>query len=64
MNVYICAGYALGAPIANLIFDAIGSYTPVLIGLAVIMLVVTLVFQRVLTAAEKEREAICGESEV
>lgn len=58
------AGYALGAPIANLIFDAIGSYTPVLIGLAVIMLVVTLVFQRVLTAAEKEREAICGESEV
>lgn len=55
------AGYAVGAPIANLIFDTVGSYTPVLIGLAVIMLSVTVVFQRLLTVAEKERSAVCAE---
>ena len=50
------AGYALGSPIANVTFDILGSYEPVLFVMAGLMVVVALVLQGVLTAAEKERK--------
>ena len=58
MGVFVSvntAGYALGAPIANLIYDLAGSYAAVLIVAAVIMLVSMPLFQKAMTAAEKER---------
>lgn len=58
MGVFVSvntAGYALGAPIANLVFDLTGSYALMLIGVAVIMLVSMPLFQWTLTAAEKDR---------
>ena len=45
------AGYALGAPIANLAFDLTGGYNPVLIAVAVIMLLSAPLFQWTIAAA-------------
>ena len=50
------AGYALGLPAANFVFDAIGSYRPVFLASATIMLAITISFMFVLTAARKDRE--------
>ncbi len=52
------AGYALGTPLMNLTYDARGSYRPILIVCAVLMVTVTLVFQFILTASKKSKEAI------
>lgn len=49
------AGYALGTPIANLIYDLTGSYTVVLVAVAAIMAASMPLMQRTITAAEKER---------
>ena len=50
------AGYALGAPIANVTYDLLGSYQPVLFVMAGLMVVVALALQGVLSAAQKEKE--------
>ena len=52
------AGYAIGTPIANLVYDMCGTYTPVLIALACIMLAITLCFQYIINEAHKMRQAI------
>lgn len=52
------AGYAIGAPLTGMAFDAVGSYRPALFTIAGIMLVVTVVMQFVLTKAGKVRTAI------
>lgn len=52
------AGYAVGAPLTNWVFDAFGSYNPMFIVCAVLMAAVTIIFQFILTAAQKDRREI------
>ena len=54
------AGYAVGAPITGAAFDRLGTYKPVLLVLAGLMLTVAVVMQFVLTKAGKDRDAICA----
>ena len=54
-------GYALGAPIINLCFDALGSYKPAFILYSALMLITLIVFQRVLKKATKERNTIISQ---
>lgn len=49
------AGYAVGAPVVNLVYDLCGTYKPVLIVLAVIMILVAIELQRVLRVVKKEK---------
>jgi len=59
------AGYALGAPLVNLGFDIVGSYTPVLIILGVIMAIVLIALQFVISAAHKtQRQIINADSDI
>ena len=51
-------GYALGAPIVNLCFDMVGTYSPILYACAIIMLAVTIVMQYVITKAHKIRREV------
>lgn len=50
------AGFALGAPVANLSFELTGSYTPILILSGSLMAVITVVFQLILRSAKKARK--------
>lgn len=52
------AGYAIGAPMTNWVFDCFGTYTPMFVACAALMCVITIVFQFVITASHKDREAI------
>ena len=52
------SGYAVGAPTVNLCYDILGTYTPVLLILAAVMLCSFIVFQFVITASNKEKEKI------
>ena len=52
------AGYAIGAPLANAVFDVCATYKPMFIFCGCVMAVVTVVFQFVLNASHKEREKI------
>lgn len=52
------AGYAVGNPIANWVFDAFGSYNPIILTFGAIMLAVTIVFQFILSAAYQDRKII------
>lgn len=52
------AGYAVGNPIANWVFDAFGSYNPIILTFGAIMLAVTIVFQFILNSAYKDRKII------
>ncbi len=47
------AGYAVGAPLTNWFFDHFGTYTPMFLVCAVLMLIVTIVSQFNVTAAHK-----------
>ena len=57
------AGYAVGNPIANWVFDAFGSYNPIILTFGAIMLAVTIVFQFILSAAYKDRKIILTAAE-
>lgn len=48
-------GYAVGAPVINLFYDLFGSYRMVFPIFSAVMLVIAVVFQFVITAAQKER---------
>lgn len=52
------AGYALGAPIFNLVFDIVGTYQPILFVFAAVMVVIAFVFVRTLAEVEKKREGV------
>ncbi len=52
------AGYAVGTPLVNWVFDAFGSYRPILLISAAIMFAVTISFQFVLTSAYRTRRAV------
>lgn len=49
------AGFALGSPVANLVYDTTGSYRPILIVFALCMLAMIAAFQLIFHAVEKER---------
>lgn len=55
-SAFNTAGYALGTPLGNWCYDICGSYDPAIRVAAVIMAVVTVVFQFVITAAQKQRK--------
>ena len=54
------AGYAVGAPLTNWVFDKFGTYKPMFLVCAVVMAIITIVFQFVITASHKEKLAIIG----
>ena len=56
------SGYAVGAPIVNLSYDLLGTYKPVLLILAAVMLASFIVFQFVINASNKERAKILANS--
>ncbi len=56
------AGYAVGAPLANFVFDQCGTYTPILYISAAVMVGITVVFQFILTRANRRRKTILEEA--
>lgn len=57
------AGYAVGLPLTNLCYDLLGTYIPALAALACVMVVVAIMTQFVLTAADRKRIKVEAESE-
>lgn len=55
------AGYAVSSPLINLCYDMVGTYSPILYGFAVMMLVVAVIFQYAVTASHKERKALAAQ---
>lgn len=47
------AGYAVGVPLMNFVYDIVGTYKPVLLIFAVLMVIILSVFQIVLNASKK-----------
>ncbi len=58
------AGYAVGVPLANLCYDFLGSYSPVLLVLSGIMAAVTVSYLFVFRASDKQKKAILDAGEV
>lgn len=58
------AGYAIGAPVANWTFDIIGSYTPMFIICAIIMVAITIIFQSVITVSHRRRQEIIANESI
>ena len=52
------AGYAVGVPVANVCFDAFGTYCPALFATSGLMLLVLIVYQFVFRAADRQRQAV------
>ena len=52
------AGYALGAPTMNLVWDQVGSYKPILLVMAGLLAAITIGFQIILHFSNKDRDAI------
>lgn len=52
------AGYALGSPIANLYYDAFGSYKPALLIFSLLIVLILIAFQIVITYIRKEKSII------
>ena len=50
------AGYAVGAPMINIIFDKVGSYTPGLIGSAILMVGIIIGLQFVVNEANRQHK--------
>lgn len=65
LGILLCmnySGYALGAPLFNLCFDRFGSYVPILWICSVIMVAVAVVFQFIINASHKDKQAVLNES--
>ena len=52
------AGYAVGAPLTNLVYDITGSYNVGFYAMACLFLVIAVVFQFVITASKRKREQV------
>lgn len=50
------AGFAVSTPVANLVFDLVGSYLPVLYATAILMFVMIIGFTLIINAANKEKK--------
>lgn len=57
------AGYAVGGPIGNICFDVLGSYNIAFLVFSGLMILVAVAMQFVITAANKDKEAILKEAE-
>lgn len=51
-------GYAVGSPLMNVCYDITGSYTGVMVAMAILMVMVAILMQFVINAAHREREAL------
>lgn len=56
------AGYAVGSPMCNLVFDRMQSYRPVLLALSILLVVVSIAFQFILNAAGNVRKQVQEQS--
>ena len=56
-------GYSIGCPLVNLGYDIIGSYSPILLVFGLLMIPTSLVFQLVISAAQKEKDRILSAAE-
>lgn len=56
------AGYALGGPVMNLIYDMCGSYKPMFIACALMMAAITIVSQFTITSFHRRRDEIIREN--
>lgn len=63
MTALTSAGFAVGSPIINLVYDMVGSYVPAILAATAIMVGVAIAFQFVITAAYKDAEAIIAAAE-
>lgn len=54
------AGYALGAPLTNLVYDRTGSYNFGFYAMSALLLVIAILFQFVITAAARKRVQVDG----
>lgn len=66
MGVFVAvksAGSCVDAPICNLVFDLTGSYVPIYIAFGVMMVIVTVLFQLVITAAYKDKKLLEAKAE-
>jgi glycerol-3-phosphate acyltransferase PlsY len=57
------AGSCVDAPICNLVFDLTGSYIPIYIAFGVMMVIVTVLFQLVITSAYKDKKLLEAKAE-
>ena len=67
LGILLCmnySGYALGAPLFNLCFDSFGSYVPILWICSGIMVTVAVIFQFILNASHKDKQAVLNESTI
>lgn len=55
-------GYAIGSPLANMTYDRFGTYKPMFIVCAAVMLFIVLVFQLTITIAYKKRKSILSQA--
>ncbi len=51
-------GYAVGGPVANLCFDMIGTYKPILLAFSGVMMAIIIALQFVFRAVNRERRAV------
>lgn len=51
-------GYSIGCPLVNLGYDIIGSYSPILLVFGLLMIPTCVVFQLIISAAQKEKNRI------
>ncbi|MBR6792896.1 MAG: MFS transporter [Clostridia bacterium] len=58
------AGYAVGAPVANWVFDHFGTYTPLFPVCAVLMVVICIITQFNVSAAHKYRKIVAEQAEL
>ena len=66
MGVFVAmksAGSCIDAPICNLVFDLTGSYIPIYIAFGVMMVIVTVLFQLVITSAYKDKKLLEAKAE-
>lgn len=66
LGIYIAmlnAGFALGAPIMNLVYDEFGSYKPIHYVFCGMMMVISVITQFVLKRAQKDKDIILKESQ-
>ena len=61
MSIFVSintAGMAIGTPVANAVFDVIGTYKPILIAIGCIMLAIVIAFRFIINSAEKEHSLL------
>lgn len=57
------AGYAIGSPLTNLVYDKTGTYQGILIAFTAMMIAIAIAFQIILRSAGKDRAAIVAAAE-